>query len=84
MSRRTMFFSLSNSSAANAFANSVFPTPVGPKKIKLPLQQRQKKIHHNTKQVEPPSAHIYHGLDSSARPARDRMTASVTAWTARG
>jgi len=32
-----MQFSSSNSSLANAFANSVFPTPVGPKKRNDPV-----------------------------------------------
>ena len=34
---RIKFDSSSNRYSANAFANSVFPTPVGPKKIKLPI-----------------------------------------------
>ena len=34
MSMRTMAFSLSNRYSASAFANSVLPTPVGPKNRK--------------------------------------------------
>ncbi|OPZ76970.1 MAG: hypothetical protein BWY79_01374 [Actinobacteria bacterium ADurb.Bin444] len=37
MSMRTMAFSSSNMNSANARASSVLPTPVGPKKMKLPI-----------------------------------------------
>ena len=37
MSIRIMCFSESNNDAANDFANSVLPTPVGPKNKKLPI-----------------------------------------------
>ena len=37
---RTMFSSESNSASANVLASSVFPTPVGPRKIKLPMGRR--------------------------------------------
>ena len=37
MSMRTMFVSSSKRNSASAFASSVFPTPVGPRKMKLPI-----------------------------------------------
>ena len=37
MSIRVIAFSSSNSTSANVLASSVLPTPVGPKKIKLPI-----------------------------------------------
>ena len=37
MSMRTMFDSSSNMNWASDFANSVLPTPVGPRNIKLPM-----------------------------------------------
>ena len=37
MSIRTMFRSSSNRACARAFASSVLPTPVGPRKRKLPM-----------------------------------------------
>ncbi len=40
MSIRIMFSSLSNRASANVLANSVLPTPVGPKKMKEPTGRR--------------------------------------------
>jgi hypothetical protein len=37
MSKRTSILSLSNNCSARAFASSVFPTPVDPKKRKEPM-----------------------------------------------
>lgn len=37
ISRRTIAFLSSNITSASIFANSVFPTPVGPKNIKEPM-----------------------------------------------
>ena len=54
-----MCSSESNKFSAKAFANSVFPTPVGPKNKKEPS-----------------------GRFGSCNPARERMTASLTASTA--
>jgi hypothetical protein len=40
MSIRTMLSSLSNSAAASVRASSVFPTPVGPRKMNEPIGRR--------------------------------------------
>jgi len=55
----TMFLSSSKSSCASCFDTCVLPTPVGPRKRKLPM-----------------------GRVLAARPARARMMASATAFTA--
>ena len=44
ISRRTMLSSLSNRALANVFASSVFPTPVGPRKMNEPIGRRGSRI----------------------------------------